>query len=303
MEKEVVIIGGGPAGLTAALYTARAQLNPLVIEGYQSGGQLMLTTMVENWPGVEVEGIMGSDLVAKIRAQAEHFGADFLSEDVTEVDLSQRPFVIKTPSQTIHAKSLIISTGASAKWLGLESEKALTGYGVSSCATCDGAFFKDKVVTVIGGGDSAMEEAIFLTRFASHVHLLNRSDKFKASVIMLNRAREHEKITVHENVVVDRINDVEAKKVTGVVLRNTKTDETQELACDGVFVAIGHKPNTDLFPTLEKDEVGYLITQGAKTNVDGVFACGDVQDSKYRQAITAAGSGCMAALEAERWLE
>jgi len=298
-----VIIGGGPAGLTAALYTARAQLSPLVIEGYQAGGQLMLTTMVENWPGVDVEGIMGADLVAKIRAQADHFGAEFLSEDVTEVDLSQRPFTIKTAGKTIIAKSIIISTGASARWLGLDSEKALTGYGVSSCATCDGAFFKDKVVTVVGGGDSAMEEAIFLTRFASHVHILNRSEEFKASVIMLQRARDHKKITVHENVVVESINDVEAKKVTGVVLKNTKTNEVSELACDGVFVAIGHKPNTDLFPSLDKDAVGYLITDGAKTNVDGVFACGDVQDSKYRQAITAAGSGCMAALEAERWLE
>jgi len=302
MEREVVIIGGGPAGLTAALYTARAQLAPLVIEGYQTGGQLMLTTMVENWPGVNVEGIMGSDLIQNIHKQAEHFGADFLSEDVTEVDFSQKPFIIKTLNQTVKAKTVIISTGASARWLGLESEKALTGYGVSSCATCDGAFFKDKVVTVVGGGDTAMEEALFLTRFASHVHILNRSSNFKASVIMLERARAHEKITVHENVVVEKINDVETKKVTGMTLRETLTNKQYELACDGVFIAIGHKPNTGLFDMLDKDDVGYLITDGVKTNVPGVFACGDVQDSKYRQAITASGSGCMAALEAERWL-
>ncbi len=305
--RNVIIIGGGPSGYTAGIYAARAELKPLLLAGYQAGGQLMLTTEVENFPGFK-DGIQGQDLMEEMRAQAAKFGAEIINEDVTEVDFSQRPFTVKTYSAEYKAHSVIISTGASARWLGLESEKRLTGSGVSSCATCDGAFFKDKVVCVVGGGDSAMEEASFLTRYAKKVYIIHRREGFRASKIMLDRAKENPKIEFLLNRVVE---DIYSKKdgflesVTGVKLKNTVTGEFEDLDLDGVFIAIGHIPNTGIFKNqIELDDKGYVLTQKyTYTNIEGVFAAGDVVDTRYRQAITAAGMGCQAAIDATRWLE
>ncbi len=304
LTKAVTIIGSGPAGLTAGLYSARANLNPLVIEGLEAGGQLMLTTAVDNFPGF-ADGIMGPDLMAAMRAQAERFGAEIIRGNVTAVDLSSRPFVITTGDDRIETQTLIVATGATAKLLGLPSERALMGHGVSTCATCDGFFFRDKPIAVIGGGDSALEEAIFLTRFASHVTLVHRRDTLRASKIMQDKAMANPKITFEWDTEVVEVLDPSRGAVNGVVLRNLKTEARKTLAVDGVFVAIGHTPNTGLFSgQLETDAGGYLLTHdGSRTSVEGVFACGDVQDHVYRQAITAAGSGCMAALDAERYLE
>jgi len=303
-SREVIIIGSGPAGLTAALYTARANLKPLVIEGLEAGGQLMLTTTVENFPGFR-DGVMGPELMGEMRAQAERFGAEIVQGNVTAISLGARPFTVETPEQACSCRALIIATGASARLLGLPSERALMGRGVSTCATCDGYFFRDRPIAVAGGGDSALEEAIFLTKFASHVTVVHRRDALRASKIMQEKALANPKISFEWNSEVVEIQDTGKGEVTGVVLRNKKTGETKTLALDGVFVAIGHTPNTTLFHgQLEMDPNGYLITRdGSKTNVPGVFACGDVQDHVYRQAITAAGSGCMAAIDAERYLE
>jgi thioredoxin reductase (NADPH) len=299
----VVIIGSGPAGLTAALYTARANLRPVVIEGLEAGGQLMLTTMVENWPGYR-DGIMGPDLMAEMRVQAERFGARMVQGNVESVDLATRPFRISLSDREYRADTLIVATGASARWLGLPSEKRLVGRGVSSCATCDGAFFKGRPIIVVGGGDTAMEEALFLTRFASKVYVVHRREKLRASKVMQDKAIANPKISFIWNSVVEEIRDVEKGEVSSVLLRNVLTEEQTELAVDGVFVAIGHTPNTDLFNgQLDLNPSGYIVTNGTKTNVDGVFACGDVQDFTYRQAVTAAGSGCMAAMDAEKFLE
>jgi thioredoxin reductase (NADPH) len=302
--RNVIIIGSGPAGLTAALYTARANLNPLVIEGLEAGGQLMLTTLVENWPGHR-DGIMGPDLMAEMRAQAERFGAEILRGQVASVDLAQRPFTVKLSDVEYRCRALIIATGASARLLGLPSERALIGHGVSTCATCDGYFFRGKPIAVVGGGDSAMEEAIFLTRFASQVTVVHRRDTLRASKIMQDKAFANPKIAFEWNTEVEDITDTAKGEVTGMVLRNSTTGERKELAVDGVFVAIGHTPNTALFAgQLETDANGYLRTHdGTRTSVPGVFACGDVQDHIYRQAITAAGTGCMAAIDAEKYLE
>ena len=300
-QHELIIIGGGPAGLTAAIYAARANLAPLVLEGYAAGGQLMTTTDVENYPGFP-DGVQGPDLMQMFRDQAGRFGADLQAVDVTRVDLSQRPFGVWTDEGEYRANALIISTGASAKWLGLESETRLRGYGVSSCATCDGFFFKDRDMVVVGGGDSAMEEALFLARMANSVTLVHRRDHFRASQIMGQRVLEHPKITVRWNAAVDEI--LGEGKVEAVRLRDTVTGETDVLPTAAVFVAIGHNPNTELVAgQLATDEAGYLVTRGTRTDVEGVFACGDVQDTVYKQAITAAGSGCQAAIDAERWLE
>ncbi len=300
---QVVILGSGPAGLTAALYAARANLKPMVIEGLEAGGQLMITTLVENWPGYR-DGIMGPDLMAEMRVQAERFGASIRQGDVELVDLGVRPFVVRTSDAEYLADAVIVATGASARWLGLPSEKQLVGRGVSSCATCDGAFFKNRPVVVVGGGDTAMEEALFLTRFASKVIVVHRRDKLRASKVMQDKAFANPKIEFLWETGVDEILDIAKGEVTGVVLRNLITDERTEMAVDGVFVAIGHTPNTSLFRgQLELNPNGYIITNGTRTNIVGVFACGDVQDYTYRQAITAAGSGCMAAIDAERYLE
>ncbi|MEQ1870428.1 MAG: thioredoxin-disulfide reductase [Vicinamibacterales bacterium] len=303
-QRNVVIIGSGPAGLTAALYTARANLQPLLIEGLEAGGQLMMTTLVENWPGRK-DGVMGPDLMTEMRAQAEKFGAEIIQSHVTSVDLCTRPFVVKTADATYTAKAVIVATGASARLLGLPSERALMGHGVSTCATCDGFFFRGQEIAVVGGGDSAMEEAIYLTRFASKVTLVHRRETLRASKIMQDKARANAKIAWRLNTEVDAIVDHGKGEVTAMVLRDATTGATEELPVSGVFVAIGHTPNTSLFKgQLELDANGYIITHdGAKTNVTGVFACGDVQDHKYRQAITAAGSGCMAAIDAEHYLE
>jgi len=302
--RNVIIIGAGAAGWTAAIYTARANLKPLVFEGMQPGGQLTITTDVENYPGFE-NGIMGPEMMEKFKKQALRFGTESIFGEVTAVDFSQRPFKISADDGNDYfAKAVIVATGATAKLLGLESEKRLMGFGVSACATCDGAFFRDKAVIVVGGGDTAMEEATFLTRFASKVYVVHRRNELRASKIMQERAMKNEKIEFIWDTVIDEI--LGEKNVTGVRLKNVKTNETREMPIDGVFMAIGHKPNTDLFKgILDMDEVGYLITQpkSTKTNIEGVFACGDVQDSYYRQAITAAGTGCMAAIDAERWLE
>lgn len=300
----VIIIGSGPAGLTAALYTARANLKPLVIEGIDAGGQLMLTTLVENWPGHK-DGVMGPDLMAEMRAQAERFGAEIVRGHVTGVDVRQHPFVVRTSDTEYTCRTLIVATGASAKMLGLPSERALVGHGVSTCATCDGYFFRGKPIAVVGGGDSALEEAIFLTRFASHVTVVHRRDGLRASKIMQDKAFANPKISFEWNNEVDEVKDGGALCVTAIVLRNNRTGERKELPVEGVFVAIGHTPNTKLFAgQLDMDPNGYLLTHsGTRTSVPGVFACGDVQDHIYRQAVTAAGSGCMAAIDAEKYLE
>jgi thioredoxin reductase (NADPH) len=302
--RNVVIIGSGPAGLTAALYSARANLKPLVIEGLEAGGQLMLTTLVENWPGSR-DGIMGPDLITEMRAQAERFGAEVVRGQVTSVDISRHPFTVKMTDGEFVCRTLIIATGASARLLGLPSERALIGHGVSTCATCDGYFFRGKPIAVVGGGDSAMEEAIFLTRFASHVTVVHRRGTLRASKIMQDKAFTNPKISFEWNTDVEQINDTVRGEVTSMVLRSNKTGETKELPVEGVFVAIGHTPNTKLFEgMLDMDPNGYLITHdGSRTSVPGVFACGDVQDHIYRQAITAAGSGCMAAIDAEHYLD
>jgi thioredoxin reductase (NADPH) len=302
--RNVIIIGSGPAGLTAALYTARANLKPLVIEGLEAGGQLMLTTLVENWPGVR-DGIMGPDLMGEMRAQAERFGAEIIRGHVTAVDLMSHPYVVKTSDEDYRCRALVIATGASARLLGLPSERALIGHGVSTCATCDGYFFRGKPIAVVGGGDSAMEEAMFLTRFASHVTVVHRRAALRASKIMQDKAFANPKISFEWNSEVEDIKDTGKGEVTAMVLRNSATGERKELAVDGVFVAIGHTPNTQLFAgQLETDANGYIVTHaGSRTSLPGVFACGDVQDHVYRQAITAAGSGCMAAIDAEKYLE
>ena len=304
LSRDVVIIGSGPAGLTAALYTARANLKPLVIEGLSAGGQLMMTTMVENWPGYR-DGIMGPELIGELRAQALRFGAEVMVGDVKAVDLSTRPFVLTTSEGEITARALIVATGASARLLGLESEAKLMGHGVTTCATCDGYFYRGRPVAVVGGGDSAVEEALFLTKFATKVTLIHRRDKLRASKIMQDKALAHPKIEVLWNTVVEEVLDVAKGEVTGLRLRDVVSGRTSTLAVDGLFVAIGHTPNTSLFVgQLDMDENGYLIThKGSHTNVPGVFAAGDVQDHVYRQAITSAGTGCMAALDAQRFLE
>ena len=302
--RDVVIIGSGCSGLTAALYTARANLKPLVLEGHEPGGQLSLTTLVENFPGFP-DGIQGPELIENMRKQAGRFGAQYQLGHVAGVDLGKRPFAINLGKETIHARTLIIASGASARWLGLPSEKALIGHGVSSCATCDGFFFSGKDIAVVGGGDSAMEEATFLTRFATKVTLIHRRDEFRASKIMLDRAQQNKKIEFLTNTLVEEVNDVSKKEVTSLKLRNLKTDKVWDLPASAMFLGIGHIPNAKMFEgQLETDADGYLVTtDNIFTRVPGVYACGDVQDRRYRQAITAAGTGCMAALEAERFLE
>ena len=299
----MIVIGGGPAGYTAALYAARANLEPLVIEGFNWGGQLMITSDVENYPGY-ADGVMGPTMMQDFRRQAERFGAEFLTDDVTKVDFSQRPFRVWVGEDEYTADSVIVATGASARQLGLESELRLQGRGVSYCATCDASFFRDKVVMVVGGGDSALEEALFISRFASKVYLVHRREEFRASPIMVDRAKGNEKIELVLNKVVDEV--LGDSKVTGVRLRDTVTGDTSELETDGFFVAIGHDPNTSLFlDRLDHEpDTGYLVTKGktTETNIPGVFAAGDVQDHVYRQAVTAAGSGCAAALDTERYL-
>ncbi len=304
-KRKVIIIGSGPAGLTSAIYTARANLKPLVFEGYNAGGQLMITSEVENFPGFP-EGINGPDLMKNLREQAEKFGAELEMEDVTKVELSADKKIVWVEDDAYETEALIIATGATANLLGLESEKRLMGKGVSACATCDGFFFTDKVVCVVGGGDSAFEEGLFLTKFAKKVYIIHRRDEFRASKIMVERGKENPKVEFIMNSVIDEI--LGEERVTGVRLKNTKTGELSELTLDGVFIAIGHTPATSLFKgQLDLDEKGYIITSNNKksltaTNIPGVFACGDVQDSHYRQAVTAAGSGCMAALDAEHYL-
>ncbi len=306
MVHNVIIIGSGPAGYTAALYAARADLNPVMFAGLQPGGQLTITTEVENYPGFP-DGVMGPELMELFQKQAERFGTVIHQEEVTSVDFSERPYTVRTDSGEYMAHALIISTGASARWLGLPSEVTFGGFGVSACATCDGFFFRNKQVLVVGGGDTAMEEANYLTRHASKVYLAHRRHEFRASKIMQDRVLANPKVEVLWNTAIDEIvgQTDPARKVTGVRLADTVTEEKRELAIDGVFIAIGHKPNSDLFKgVLDMDDVGYLITKPGttETNLPGVFAAGDVADKEYRQAITAAGSGCMAAIDAERYL-
>src|SRR6476646_5070884 len=302
--RNVVIIGSGCSGHTAALYTARANLKPLVLEGHEPGGQLSLTTLVENFPGFP-EGIQGPELIENMRKQAGRFGAQYQLGHVSSVDLGKRPFAINFGKETIHARTLIIASGASARWLGLPSEKALIGHGVSSCATCDGFFFSGKEITVIGGGDSAMEEALFLSRFATKVTIIHRRNEFRASKIMLDRAQKNEKIKFLTNTIVEDVYDASQKEVTGLKLRHANNGKTWEFPTSAMFLGIGHVPNAKIFEgQLDTDQDGYLKTKDfVFTRVPGVFACGDVQDRRYRQAITAAGSGCMAALEVEKFLE
>ena len=302
--RDVVIIGSGCAGLTAAIYTARANLKPLVIEGVETGGQLSLTTLVENFPGFP-EGVQGPELIEQMKKQAERFGAEFKSGEVIRADVSSRPFHVTIGREEVQTRILIIASGASERWLGIEGERSLIGKGVSSCATCDGAFFRNQRVMVVGGGDTAMEEALFLTRFASRVDLVHRRDQFRASKIMADRARKNEKIHFTLDTIVDEIRDPARGEVSGVTLRNLRTGEKRDEEVSAVFVAIGHVPNSSLFRgQLDIDVDGYLKTHdGVCTNVTGVFACGDVQDRVFRQAITASGSGCMAAILAERLLE
>lgn len=310
--ENVIIIGSGPAGYTAALYAARGNLEPLVMEGELSkdilpGGQLMTTTEVENYPGYP-EGVTGQKMMEDFKNQAARFGAKFIYKTATKVDFSKRPFTIYSKDEEYKAKSIIIATGATAKYLGLPSEERFMNMGVSACATCDGALprFRDKPLVVVGGGDTAMEEALFLTGFASEVHIIHRRDEFRASKIMADRALASEKIVVHWNSVVDEVLGDDKSGVTGVRIKNVKTDTTEEIACTGYFSAIGHKPNTDIFKdVLDIDDTGYLVTKpdSTYTKIEGVFAAGDVQDKIYRQAVTAAGSGCMAAIDCQRWLE
>jgi thioredoxin reductase (NADPH) len=303
-HRNVTILGSGPAGLTAALYAARANLKPLVIEGVEAGGQLMLTTTVENFPGFR-DGIMGPDLIADMRAQAERFGAEIIQGNVTKAEVGRRPFKLEVGESCVYTETLIIATGASARLLGLPSERALLGHGVSTCATCDGFFFRGKPIAVVGGGDSALEEATFLTRFASQVTVVHRRDTLRGSKIMQDKAFENPKIDFAWNSEIEDIHDMSKGVVTGVTLRDTLNGRRTELSVEGVFVAIGHTPNTALFKgQLEMDANGYIVThKGTRTSVPGVFACGDVQDHIYRQAITAAGTGCMAAIDAEHHLE
>tara|TARA_B100001996_G_scaffold10734_1_gene9045 strand:- start:99 stop:1046 length:948 start_codon:yes stop_codon:yes gene_type:complete len=304
ITNNLTIIGSGPAGLTAALYAARGNLNPLVIEGFPPGGQLTLTTDVENFPGFP-DGVMGPDLMIKFREQAERFGAKIITGEVTKVDFNSKKLQLFLDDNTIiDSSSVIISTGASAKMLGLQEESELIGKGVSTCATCDGFFFKDQIVVVVGGGDSAMEEALFLTKFAKKVFIIHRRDEFRASQIMLERARSNTKIEFVLNSEITQINNPKENKVTDVLIKNNKNGESKSMSTDAVFIAIGHIPNTSLFKDfLNLNENGYILTEeGTKTNIPGVFACGDVQDWEYRQAITAAGSGCMAAIDTERYL-
>ena len=302
--RHVVIVGSGCAGNTAAIYAARANLKPLVLPGHEVGGQLALTTLVENFPGFP-EGIQGPELVENMRQQAERFGAEYRHGHVIGADFTHRPFTIDLGKESIRTQTLIIASGASARWLGLPSEQALIGHGVSSCATCDGFFFRDKEVAVVGGGDTAMEEALFLTRFASKVSIIHRRDSFRASRIMIDRARENPKIKLILDTTVEEVFDVHKKEVTGLKLRNVKTHDLRDFPTSAMFLGIGHEPNAAMFVSqLDSDADGYLRTHdNVLTNVTGVFACGDVQDRRYRQAITAAGSGCMAAMEAEKLLE
>ena len=300
--RDVIVIGGGPAGYTAALYAARANLRPLVIEGFSWGGQLMVTSDVENYPGYP-DGVMGPEMMAEFRRQAERFGAEFVTDDVTRVDFSERPFRVWVEGDEYEARSVIVATGASARWLGLESEDRLKNHGVSACATCDGAFFRDKHIFVVGGGDTAFEEALFLTRFGFKVTVVHRRNEFRASQIMVDRARANEKIQLKTPYAVDEV--LGEGSISGLRLRNTETGETEEVDAGALFVAIGHDPNTKLFvDQLDHDPNGYLVTKPGttETNVPGVFAAGDVQDHVYRQAVTAAGSGCCAALDVERYL-
>ncbi len=301
---KLIIIGGGPAGLTAAIYAGRAEMKPLVIEGYEPGGQLMITTKIENFPGF-AEPIDARELMGNMRKQAENYGTSFISENATELDLSNKPFKVKVGDKELQTQTIIIATGAKARWLGLESEQKMIGRGVSACATCDGPFFKNKEVAVIGGGDSAMEEANFLSKFASKVTIIHRREEFRASKVMVERTKENPKVNFLFNAIMEEVLGEEEGKVTGLKLKDTKTGEINEFKCDGVFLAIGRIPNIDLVKgKLNVDENNYIITEpeSTKTSVEGVFAAGDVQDFTFRQAVTSAGSGCMAAIEAERFL-